>query len=164
MMAVSVDGGSLAIGHRPKLKSLRTLAEEGFTHVVTLLSDREGAATIGRAAQAAGLGWIWIPLASAAPDDEPDTLDAVRVAFGEIEQALQSGGKVFLHCSAGIHRTGMITNAFLRYLGYDRQKARTILCSLRELTANEVGEARLEWGEHFARPDKRPGGTVESRA
>jgi len=50
--------GSLAIDHRPKLRSLSGLARAGATHVLTLLSDREGAQVIGKAVDGVGLDRI----------------------------------------------------------------------------------------------------------
>ena len=52
---VQLGNGRMAIGHRPKLKSFAGLRSAGCTHVVTLLSEREGASAIGAAAQRAGL-------------------------------------------------------------------------------------------------------------
>src|SRR5688500_847837 len=104
---VAVAGGGLAVGHRPKLKELALLAGEGATHVLTLLSEGEGALAIGAAAEAAGLTWLWLPLPSANPKlfDEA----AIRDVVSAVKKTLKRGGRVFIHCSAGIHRTGLIT-------------------------------------------------------
>jgi protein tyrosine/serine phosphatase len=56
----------------------------------------------------------------------------------------------YIHCSAGIHRTGMITYGLLRYLGKDKNDAKQTLLNLREVTANQVGEERLTWADQFA--------------
>ena len=48
---VDVSGGHLAVGHRPKIKGLHALRQQGATHVLTLLCESEGAAEIGAAAQ-----------------------------------------------------------------------------------------------------------------
>jgi hypothetical protein len=61
---VRVGAGAVALTHRPKLKALPALRAAGATHLVTLLSRREGAPALGSAAQAAGLGWIWVELAA----------------------------------------------------------------------------------------------------
>ncbi|HPO49465.1 MAG TPA: tyrosine-protein phosphatase [Spirochaetota bacterium] len=62
---------------------------------------------------------------------------------------LNKGGKLFIHCSAGIHRTGMITFALLLYLGYKVSVASGLLKQMREIAASEVTERRLEWGKQF---------------
>lgn len=50
-------------------------------------------------------------------------------------------------CSAGIHRTGMVTYGLLRSLGNEKTEAAQILQSLREVTSSQVGEDRLLWGD-----------------
>ena len=50
VVLVPVAGGALALTHRPKLKSIPALRGLGATHLVTLLSEREGAKQIGDAA------------------------------------------------------------------------------------------------------------------
>jgi protein tyrosine/serine phosphatase len=62
---------------------------------------------------------------------------------------LRDGGRIYLHCSAGIHRTGMIAAALLFHLGHDDEQTRAILAALRPLTASDVGEARLDWARSF---------------
>src|SRR5688572_30393719 len=114
---IAVGGGHLAIGHRPKVKALSALAADGCTHVLTLLGEREGALDIREAAEHAGLVSLWLPLASGDPAQASERL--VRETLKDVRQALMGGGRVFIHCSAGIHRTGMIAFALLRSLGIE---------------------------------------------
>jgi protein tyrosine/serine phosphatase len=55
-----------------------------------------------------------------------------------------------IHCSAGIHRTGMIANALLRSLGLTADEAKAGLLTMRQVTHDGVGEHRLAWGEQFS--------------
>ena len=142
---VAVSGGALAIGHRPKSKSLAAL---GATHIVTLLSEREGAHDIAQAAERAGVEWLWFPLKSGNPAEADER--ATRALLRTLRHALLSGGKIFIHCSAGIHRTGMITTALLRSLGLNREESSSLLRELRDVTAAGVGHARVEWASKFA--------------
>ena len=145
---VPVAGGELSIGHRPKKKALPQFKKNGVSAVFTLLSEREGASEIGAAATDAGLRWIWLPLPNGNPPERSQ--DAGVVArFGDVREVLTGGGRVFVHCSAGIHRTGMITYALLRFLGQSAESAKATLGQLRSLTVEGVGEDRLAWGEHF---------------
>lgn len=146
---VTVGGGRLAIGHRPRLRSLPELRRAGATHVLTLLAESEGARAIGDAATAAGLSWLWLPL----PDGDPpadERLPAIWAMFATVGEALAGGGAVYMHCSAGIHGTGMIAYALLRYLGHDPAAACTSMHALRTVTATGVGEHRIAWGDAFA--------------
>lgn len=138
---VDVGGGAVALGHRPKRKHLRDLPGAGATHVLTLLSEREGALEVRNATLAAGLTWLWLPLASGDPAKAPD----VRPTLRQLRDVLLQGGRVFIHCAAGIHRTGMVTAALLHALGHDAVEVREILGELREVTRDGVGERRLAW-------------------
>lgn len=149
MSWVPAGHGYLALGHRPRRDAFGDFRDSDATMLVTLLSESEGAEEIGTHAAAAGLGWVWLPLALAKPP--PPERDAeIRAAFEKVRAALDGGGRVFVHCSAGIQRTGMIAYALLRFLGDDAKAARDKLARARRVTAEGVGEARLAWGDRFA--------------
>ncbi len=145
---VGVIGGYLAVGHRPKLKRVQTLRQTGATHILTLLDESEGATEIGAAARQVGIDWLWFPLDSGTPPDEA-RLAAVRALYESLQSVLAAGGRVYVHCSAGIHRTGLITYGLLRFLGMSGTVAVATLRTLRTETEDGVGEARLAWGDQF---------------
>ena len=136
-------GGHLAIGHKPGRDLREALARSGCTRGLSLLSDRESDAeeTASR---------IRLRLESADPPGAARTPE-VLACFARIVEWLDAGEKIYIHCSAGLHRTGMITYAFLRYLGDSREEALARITELREATAQAATEARLRWGEQFAR-------------
>lgn len=146
---VAVAGGALALTHRPKRKDLPGLPALGVTHVVTLLAEREGAKEIGDAAQRAGLAWIWCPLANGEPPGLRATPE-LRQVLDDLAALVSKGAAILIHCSAGIHRTGMFGYALLRRLGMDRDDARAKLAELRVLTAEGVGDERMAWGDQLA--------------
>jgi hypothetical protein len=130
----------MALGHRPKLRAIRYFPAEGCTCVVTLLSEKEGAKQIGDVVRECGVRWIWVALASGNPPKKiPDGLR-------EIEEALQGGFSVFLHCSAGMHRTGMIAFAVLRRLGYTETQSLELIRAMRIETHAALSEKHLDWG------------------
>ncbi len=88
-------------------KAIECMPAAGVTHVVTLLCEKEGAPTIGADVQRAGIGWIWLPLENGEPPPMSN-LPQNKIGFSKIGDALAQGRSFFLHCSAGIHRTGMI--------------------------------------------------------
>jgi hypothetical protein len=147
---VPLSAGALAIGHRPRVRGMARLKAEGVTHVVTALSEPEGPGPIGRAVRNAGLTWIWIPLGSTKvlpARARPDLVAKVD----EIVEALDGGARVYLHCAAGIHRTGMLSAALMFRLGHDETFVRGALATLRTVTAEGVGEPRFDWAKSFAR-------------
>ncbi|EMR03817.1 protein-tyrosine phosphatase family protein [Cesiribacter andamanensis] len=143
--------GSLAIGHKPGGKlSFAGLQAEGVTAVLTLLQEKEGALLIGQQVQKAGMGWIWFPFSASRPHTGEAAQEVITL-YEEMEALLAGGGRLYIHCSAGIHRTGMITYGLLRYLGQGEADARESLLRLRSVTAEQAGEERLTWGDQFAR-------------
>src|SRR5690606_15236924 len=108
------------------------LAREGTSAVITLLHENEGAPAIGSKSNAAGIDWIWFPFSASTPH-KGDDLQSVFELFGQVHNRLDKGEKIYIHCSAGIHRTGMITYGLLRYIGYEAAEAQKMLAELREV-------------------------------
>jgi protein-tyrosine phosphatase len=144
---IELGSGALGVMRRPKLKVLPQLRADGATHLVTLLADSD-ANQLGAAAARAGLSWIWIPLFNGDPP-HPDRDDDLRRRLEGLVRLIEAGGRVVLHCSAGLHRTGMVAYAILRLYGSTQEEARAQLASVRSL--EEVGEERLGWGERLLR-------------
>lgn len=135
-------GGHLAIGHKPGKALRAALTSGGCTHTLSLLADHESSHEPGDAR-------LRLPLASATPPGA-ERLPEVLACFDRVIALLDGGARLYLHCSAGLHRTGMITHALLRYLGHSRAEALVVLAELREATAEAATEDRLAWGDQFA--------------
>ena len=146
---VAVRNGLLSIGHRPKQSDLFDLRDEGFTHVITVLGESEKAGEIGRETEKIGLQWIWLPLGSAkVPVEDAEDIQHIETVLRQLVTLFRNSEarvKVYFHCSAGMHRTGIITFALLRRLGYNLEEAMNLLTQLRELTAKNVGAERIAW-------------------
>ena len=133
----------LIIGPRPGKKSLDQIKQHGVTHLVTLLAEREDAAASGRIAGKIGAVWVHIPIDGGHLDKlaEFDLVGAFK-ALSEAG-ALEDDAVVYLHCSAGIHRTGFVTYSLLRWRGASPEMARAQLADIRQVTFDQVGEDRL---------------------
>ena len=136
-------GGELAIGHRPGKRLRAALEASGCTLVVDLLSERESSASVGPRR-------VRLPLAGAQPPGKRRD-EEVRALLARIREELAGGGRVFVHCSAGLHRTGMVTYALLRSMGRSPEEVVAAIRALRPLTAEELSAERMAWGERFAR-------------
>ncbi|WP_185964545.1 protein-tyrosine phosphatase family protein [Aliikangiella marina] len=146
---IYINNGAIAIGHRLKTKVLPDIKAQGVTHVVTLISEKEGALAVKKAVEAAGINWLWLPLENAKPPASENDQSFRRV-FSQWQALLEGGAYFYIHCAAGIHRTGMITYALLRYLTFDAVESHQYLESLRDVTSEQVGFERLKWGDFFA--------------
>jgi len=125
------------------------LAELGCHQVVTLLSHSEGAPHIGKAVQAAGIAWTWLPVAHGKPPQAEEDL-RLRRGLPELSGYLDAGSSLLLHCSAGIHRTGMVAYALLRWRGIASNEALDLIAKMRQLTREGLREHHLAWGDHVA--------------
>jgi len=146
---VEIDKGFLSIGHRPSSKLIVDLKFQNTTHVLTLLSENEGGRKIDGMCKKANMDWLWFPMESANPPKE-DKFNKIAELFNSMSLILKNNGRIYIHCSAGIHRTGMISYGFLRFLGFDSRAAIDKLEKLRITTREQVGEARLEWGDSIS--------------
>jgi protein-tyrosine phosphatase len=143
---VQVGSGRLALWGRPGRKSFPFLREAGCTRVVTLLSEKEGAAAIGEQAIKAQLAWTWIPLPGATPPSG-EACTQVLERLAHLSAYLDQGESLLIHCSAGIHRTGMLTYALLRRRGLSEAEAREVLTRLRQHTAEGMHPEHFAWGD-----------------
>ncbi len=148
---VQVGAGRLALRGRPKLALLPQLRGLGCDRLVTLLSAREGALTLGRAAQASGLAWTWAPLENGRRPADLAARTLARTARELVARLGEGEGEgVLIHCAAGLHRTGMLAYAVLRLLGLSPEGARARLAELRRETVEAMREHHFAWGDDLA--------------
>lgn len=133
---------TIRIGPRPGKKSKQTINEDGVTHILTLLSVQENAAISGNIAKELNATWLHFPIAGG----KLETLEKIEIPtlFNCINEAkLCDNSKLYIHCSAGIHRTGFIAYLLLRQQGHSDDSAKLELAQIRQVTADQVGEHRL---------------------
>jgi protein tyrosine phosphatase (PTP) superfamily phosphohydrolase (DUF442 family) len=146
---VPVGHGRLALSNRPKLKDIPKLAAVGCHRIVTVQGHNERPGQIGRVAKAAGLAWTWVPVGQGkAPVDAADLY--LRHGLAELVAAVAAGESVLVHCSAGIHRTGRLALALLRWVGVSESAALDLLAAMRPVTRAGVGPEHLAWGNAIA--------------
>lgn len=147
---VKVGHGRLALYHRPRRDMFASLRRTGCTHVVTLLKDSENAKLYGDLARQAGLEWIWLPVPNG---NYPQKAVHERLiqAMPELSRLLDEGNSLLIHCSAGIHRTGMVAYGLLRWRGVDSVQAMKLIRRMRRETAEGMMAKRMKWGDSIAR-------------
>ncbi len=139
----------LFLGPRPGKKSLDTLAGLNLTHCCTLLSEREDVQPIRRICQKLGCAWVWLPIEGGRLDVLRQTDIAAHLQSLIESVASEPEPRIYFHCSAGIHWTGFFVYLLLRLRGYDRDEASEALTKLRPVTAEQVGEERLDLADEM---------------
>jgi len=147
---VRVGRGRLALYHRPGRADFPALRRKGCTHVVTLLKDIENSELYGNLTREAGMEWFWLPVPNGKFPQE-DLHQQLMQALPELSRLLDEGNSLLIHCSAGIHRTGMISYGLLRWRGVDRVQAMELIRNMRRETAEGMMEKRMVWGDGIAR-------------
>ncbi len=145
---LNILNGKISIRMRPGKILLKYLSEQNVTHILTLLSEKEGTLTYKELSESYGFQWLWFPMHKAKPVSRDRNIELLSI-FQNLQQILCNGGKIYIHCSAGLHRTGMITYAFLRFIGKSSMQAMEALKYLRPLAEKEFTQKRLNWAEGF---------------
>lgn len=127
--------------------------EAGVTDVITLQREDERPAWLPEACAEQGIAWHHAPLSGkhlAAPGD-PESL-ARLVALVE---GFEEPRRIVVHCSAGLHRTGVALYTLFRAQGLGEEEALERLRWARALTAMELtrtprrGERLIETAERL---------------
>lgn len=142
-------GVEIMIGHRPKLADLPTMKRGGFTHVLSLLSESEGAQRIGQSVRDCGMTWLWLPLQTARPPVGTEREALRKFLVDQVAPLLNPGGGtlLYIHCSAGLHRTAMVSYALLRRIGFNQEEAILLVRQLRPVSAAALGAERMTWAD-----------------
>jgi hypothetical protein len=142
---IALGQGNLALWHRFGRADISALPGTGCTRVVTILSEKEGGARMGQAVQELGLEWTWLQVGNGRyPQGEAH--DILLNALPVLSQQLDAGESIVIHCSAGIHRTGMLSYALLRWRGYIEIEALNMIGQMRVQTREGIQRVQISWG------------------
>lgn len=137
----------LILGPRPGKKSKDAIAAQGVTDILTLLSAREQPDNVSKITRSIGASWHHFPIDGGHIDTLAEVdLSRLFLMYDDIVRSTPEA-IIYLHCSAGIHRTGYIVYALLRYRGLSPEAAREAIIELRPVTSDQVGEDRLALAE-----------------
>ncbi len=132
---------SMTLSHRPKLRDCAIIARNHELIVVLLKPSEDLERLLVAYAQGEGLPpkILHVPFTVGLPNKIPMTREEavhVRIAVKQVAHALLYNARVFVHCSAGVHRTGTFAYAVFRQLGYDMFAAIDEVRKLRGVTAD----------------------------
>jgi hypothetical protein len=135
---VSVGNGRITASGAPGRARLSQWLAHGATDIVTLQRADEHAEWLPGACAELGLGWHHLPLSGRRLDRREDRASLARVP--ELLTILRSNQprSLVVHCSAGLHRTGVCLYILLRHAGLSEDEAIATIALARPLTAEEL--------------------------
>lgn len=135
------QGGRLALSERPKIKEITSLRAD-CTHMVTLLAAKgEQAQRLGDAAHAVDIHWDWVKITkitALTPQEMHDFKHHIKVTLARLTQ----GASVLVHCSAGLHRTGIFAYVLLQHLHISHDDTLTLIHNMKPETARALQEEK----------------------
>ncbi|EWS73406.1 tyrosine phosphatase family protein (macronuclear) [Tetrahymena thermophila SB210] len=141
----------MTIWHRPKEEHLYALKErKNLSVVITLQSQSEDIEFIQNICKSLKIGWINIQLHHKGNQDifeKKDVDQIIQNGIASLRNILDQNKNevILIHCSAGIHRSGVFSYAILRSLSYDRNESLQKIKSIRKMTFNGLKEYKLDY-------------------
>ena len=118
---------SLYVGPQHRNNGKDALLQAGVTHIVNMRSEFDDAAHGLTLGDAPGYGYCHLPTV----DDEPISAEHVAEGIAFIVSAIEGGGKVYIHCSAGVGRAPSMAAAYLISKGYGVEEAFSLIRNVR---------------------------------
>ncbi len=146
---VPIGNGKLTLWHFPGRDTQVQLGAFGVTRVVTILTEEQGALRVREAMAQLGIAWTWVSIrrGRVLQNDERAQLIAT---LPTLSAYLDAGDAMLIHCSAGIHRTGTVAFALLRWRGYAEADALDLIGQMRKETREGIQPRYLRFGNEQA--------------
>jgi protein tyrosine/serine phosphatase len=127
----------------------------GVNCVLSLLHESENAEQIGKFCKKQEITWIHLKLAGAnmAVFNNKVTQNAIVETLLMLYNNLLNGNiTLFVHCAAGLHRTGTILYCILRMFQESAESTLNAIELIRKETRDKVGKDRIEYAEKILVP------------
>ena len=114
---------------RRMARQMQALLDAGVTHCFDLTHPHEALPDYATALAnaAAGRGIVAATQRFSVADFGVPSVAGMRRTLAAIDAALAEGGTVYLHCRAGIGRTGTVVGCFLREQGFEAHAALALI-------------------------------------
>ena len=136
---------ALYVGPQHRANGKRALAQAGIAYILNMRSEFDDAThnlTLddpnGSSPADARASYCHLPT----PDDEAPSMAHLAQGIAFIEDAIGSGGKVYIHCSAGVGRAPTMAAAYLIHRGYSIDDALDLIRSARPFIAITLPQMR----------------------
>lgn len=150
---------ALYVGPQHRANGKRALAQAGIAYILNMRSEFDDAVhglipdtPPGSSPAAARASYCHLPT----PDDAAPSMAHLAQGIAFIESAIGGGGKVYIHCSAGVGRAPTMAAAYLIRRGYGVDDALDLIRSARPfitITPPQMRRLRELEALQTARPD-----------
>jgi protein-tyrosine phosphatase len=121
-------------------ENMAAVARAGITHIIDMQIEFDDTPL----AEKHGIEVLWNPTDDDF-EEKPAALFRRGVEFAEA--ALENGGKVYIHCAAGVHRAPMMTLALLGSMGWTIENAMEMIQGKRPVA--DFAEVYVQSVENF---------------
>ena len=123
--------GRLALSERPKIKEIKSLLNTECDVVVTILGEKgEQASIIGHEVEQCGMIWEWVKIQNTSSISDRERL-YFKSAVLKVSEFINEDKSVLIHCSAGLHRTGIFAYCVLHQLKFSHDEILNLIKEIR---------------------------------
>lgn len=150
-----IEPHRLGFGPRPRAgdwlsDEIAGWSRPGIRHVVSLLEDHEvhelGMAEEARLCAANGITFHAFPI----PDrGVPSSINEAGMLFRRVASLVVAGEPTYIHCRAGIGRSGLVAAGVLAHLGVPLESAFAMLSSARGMQIPDT-QSQIDWAHSYA--------------
>lgn len=133
---------------RPNKNDITSFKEKyGVNYILSLLNENEKPKEIEKICLDNSISWEWIEVNGANYIKKAENKKILSKLLNLYAKLRCEEITLFVHCAAGIHRTGTIIYTLLRMFGEDPDSAFNLLGDIRKETKNKVGDFRIKLAE-----------------
>ena len=133
---------NLIIGEKPSFFALQTLKENNIDYIVSLL-EKEKNIEQENFCKILKIKCINYPIKNTS--HKYWSAEEIITISKNVNNLLLNNKSIYLHCFAGIHRTGSITIGILRLNGYKKDQIIQYFRKVRPVIIEEIGIDRFNW-------------------
>jgi len=133
---------SMYVGPQHRINGKRALEQAGITHLINMRSEFDDKSYGLTLADGRPDNYCYLPTI----DDDPISAEHIERGIAFIGGAIRSGGKVYIHCSAGVGRAPSMAAAFLISRGSSTEEALGLIRQARPFikpTAVQISALKL---------------------
>ena len=148
------NGSKISCHGKPTKSDIARLKKDyGVNTILTILYEKEQPELIKKYVdEIQDIKWIHLPLRGANMSlfMKPETQKMIINCILELFEFMKDNKIVlYIHCAAGVHRTGTILYTILRGTGETPETAMTAIKAIRIETHRNCGEHRIKYAEEF---------------